>query len=382
MARMRRPGLRPATRALREVDDQTACEQGPRQGSHLPDYTRRIGLNPPLFCGIMRFPRQYPSIRRIAWPTLSTSSTPASLEAFRQDPDHPPLLGQRKGPRGLRPVRSPRPSACPGKRDKVGNVVVRKPATAGREGAVGAILQGHLDMVCEKNSDTVHDFCKDPIRPEIKRRVGLRPGHDARRRQRHRPGRRPGGHGGQDARPRPARVPVHGRRGDRPHRRQQDPDRASWPARCSSTSTARTRATFTIGCAGGADSTLGPAARTEEDARRRTVYRLHVRGLPRRPLRPRHQPGPRQRHQAPGPRPRSRPRPRPSSRSSASRAAASTTPSPARPWPCWPARRSRSGRMTAAAQEGLRQDPGRVQGRRARARPTALEPVGAARTSP
>jgi len=55
-----------------------------------------------------------------------------------------------------------------GKRDKVGNVLVSKPATAGREGAVGAILQGHLDMVCEKNSDTVHDFSKDPIRAEIR----------------------------------------------------------------------------------------------------------------------------------------------------------------------------------------------------------------------
>ena len=54
------------------------------------------------------------------------------------------------------------------KRDKVGNVLVSKPATPGREGAVGVILQGHLDMVCEKNSGTVHDFCKDPIRPEIK----------------------------------------------------------------------------------------------------------------------------------------------------------------------------------------------------------------------
>jgi len=56
----------------------------------------------------------------------------------------------------------------PGKRDRVGNVLVSKPATAGREGAVGAILQGHLDMVCEKNSDKVHDFCKDPIQPVIK----------------------------------------------------------------------------------------------------------------------------------------------------------------------------------------------------------------------
>jgi dipeptidase D len=56
----------------------------------------------------------------------------------------------------------------PGKRDRVGNVVVSKPATPGREGAVGAILQGHLDMVCEKNSDTVHDFAKDPIEAEIR----------------------------------------------------------------------------------------------------------------------------------------------------------------------------------------------------------------------
>jgi len=56
----------------------------------------------------------------------------------------------------------------PAKRDRVGNVLVSKPATPGREGAVGTILQGHLDMVCEKNSDKVHDFCKDPIQAEIK----------------------------------------------------------------------------------------------------------------------------------------------------------------------------------------------------------------------
>ncbi|HOW85417.1 MAG TPA: aminoacyl-histidine dipeptidase [Candidatus Aminicenantes bacterium] len=56
----------------------------------------------------------------------------------------------------------------PAKRDKVGNVLVSKPATPGREGAVGVVLQGHLDMVCEKNSGTAHDFGKDPIVPEIK----------------------------------------------------------------------------------------------------------------------------------------------------------------------------------------------------------------------
>ncbi|MEN6559725.1 MAG: aminoacyl-histidine dipeptidase [Acidobacteriota bacterium] len=56
----------------------------------------------------------------------------------------------------------------PARRDKVGNVLVSKPATPGRESAVGVILQGHLDMVCEKNSDKAHDFCKDPIQAEIK----------------------------------------------------------------------------------------------------------------------------------------------------------------------------------------------------------------------
>lgn len=47
--------------------------------------------------------------------------------------------------------------------DATGNVVVRVPATAGHEGAPIVAIQGHLDMVCEKNADTKHDFAKDPI---------------------------------------------------------------------------------------------------------------------------------------------------------------------------------------------------------------------------
>ena len=47
--------------------------------------------------------------------------------------------------------------------DKVGNVVVRKKAHAGHERAVPALLQGHLDMVCEKNEGTAHNFDTDPI---------------------------------------------------------------------------------------------------------------------------------------------------------------------------------------------------------------------------
>jgi dipeptidase D len=48
--------------------------------------------------------------------------------------------------------------------DDVGNLVVRKPARPGREGAPMALLQGHLDMVCEKNEGTVHNFDTDPIK--------------------------------------------------------------------------------------------------------------------------------------------------------------------------------------------------------------------------
>jgi dipeptidase D len=47
--------------------------------------------------------------------------------------------------------------------DEVGNVIIRKPATAGMEKRKGVILQGHMDMVPQKNNDTVHDFEKDPI---------------------------------------------------------------------------------------------------------------------------------------------------------------------------------------------------------------------------
>jgi dipeptidase D len=49
------------------------------------------------------------------------------------------------------------------KADKFGNVVVHKPASAGHQQVRSIALQGHLDMVCEKNKDKVHDFLKDPI---------------------------------------------------------------------------------------------------------------------------------------------------------------------------------------------------------------------------
>ena len=50
--------------------------------------------------------------------------------------------------------------------DDAGNVVVRKPASDGHQDADITVLQSHLDMVNEKNSDVDHDFARDPIRPE------------------------------------------------------------------------------------------------------------------------------------------------------------------------------------------------------------------------
>ena len=47
--------------------------------------------------------------------------------------------------------------------DAAGNIVVRKPARPGREGAIPTAIQGHLDMVCEKNEGTAHNFDTDPI---------------------------------------------------------------------------------------------------------------------------------------------------------------------------------------------------------------------------
>ncbi len=49
------------------------------------------------------------------------------------------------------------------KQDKVGNVVIIKPASKGYENRPTVILQAHLDMVPQKNSDVDHDFSKDPI---------------------------------------------------------------------------------------------------------------------------------------------------------------------------------------------------------------------------
>jgi dipeptidase D len=47
--------------------------------------------------------------------------------------------------------------------DEAGNIIIRKPATKGMENRISVVLQSHMDMVCEKNSDVTHDFNSDPI---------------------------------------------------------------------------------------------------------------------------------------------------------------------------------------------------------------------------
>ncbi|WP_232695850.1 aminoacyl-histidine dipeptidase [Brevibacillus daliensis] len=52
--------------------------------------------------------------------------------------------------------------------DEALNLIIKKPATQGFEAAPAIILQGHMDMVCEKNKGTTHDFDKDPLQLRVK----------------------------------------------------------------------------------------------------------------------------------------------------------------------------------------------------------------------
>lgn len=52
-------------------------------------------------------------------------------------------------------------------KDEVGNILIKKPAAAGMEKRQTVVLQSHIDMICEKNNDVVHDFDFDPIVPVI-----------------------------------------------------------------------------------------------------------------------------------------------------------------------------------------------------------------------
>ncbi len=55
----------------------------------------------------------------------------------------------------------------PWKEDSVGNIVISRPAAAGMENSPAVILQSHMDMVCEKNSGSDHDFDTDPLKLQL-----------------------------------------------------------------------------------------------------------------------------------------------------------------------------------------------------------------------
>ncbi len=52
--------------------------------------------------------------------------------------------------------------------DEAGNLILQKPASPGCESMPGVIMQGHLDMVCQANAGTRHDFERDPIDPQVR----------------------------------------------------------------------------------------------------------------------------------------------------------------------------------------------------------------------
>lgn len=52
---------------------------------------------------------------------------------------------------------------CTSKTDAAGNLVIYVPASQGYEGRPTLILQGYMDMVCQKTQESAHDFTKDPI---------------------------------------------------------------------------------------------------------------------------------------------------------------------------------------------------------------------------
>jgi dipeptidase D len=81
----------------------------------------------------------FDGIRRIPRPSKHEEKVAAHVEAWAKD-------------RGFHVLK-----------DAAGSLAVRVPATPGHEEAPTVIIQGHLDMVCEKNSDVDFDFMKDPI---------------------------------------------------------------------------------------------------------------------------------------------------------------------------------------------------------------------------
>ncbi len=96
--------------------------------------------------------------------TIKISRTPEPVWKYFQQISRIPRASKNEAAVSeyvLKRARAFKLDACT---DSAGNVVVRKPASPGRQHVRSVVLQGHLDMVCEKNSNKKHDFSKDPIR--------------------------------------------------------------------------------------------------------------------------------------------------------------------------------------------------------------------------
>ncbi len=89
---------------------------------------------------------------------------PEALWRHFADISHIPRCSKNEEAAARHVVETARRIGLEARQDEAGNVVVRKPASPGREGTRSLCLQGHLDMVCEKNADRDHDFTSDPIR--------------------------------------------------------------------------------------------------------------------------------------------------------------------------------------------------------------------------
>jgi len=96
-----------------------------------------------------------------------TGLKPAVLWRYFYELNQIPRESKHEAEAGKYIIKIARELGLPFQQDEAGNVLVTKPATVGYEKKPTVCLQGHLDMVCEKNSGTEHDFRRDPIKMKI-----------------------------------------------------------------------------------------------------------------------------------------------------------------------------------------------------------------------
>jgi dipeptidase D len=96
-----------------------------------------------------------------------TGLKPETLWHYFYELNQIPRESKHEAEAGKYIIKIARELGLPCQQDEAGNVLVTKPATAGYENKPKVCLQGHLDMVCEKNSGTEHNFRRDPIKMKI-----------------------------------------------------------------------------------------------------------------------------------------------------------------------------------------------------------------------